>query len=118
MTRKQSEERRQRIVELTRQGRSAAQIADELKINARTVVRVRVERGVAQSGPQRFTADELAQVEAMLDDGCSITEAARTIGRSPCRLWEIYRGRGWTAIEAAQYAALRFEMRRKRGIDI
>lgn len=118
LTKAQTQERYQRIAELTRQGQSAAQIADELKITQRTVVRARVAMGVAQPPPRYFTDEERAQIEAMLEDGCSVLEIARTLGRHPANLWRQYPGRGWTREEGARFGSLVWQTRLRRGIEI
>lgn len=118
LTKVQTEARRQRIVELTQLGWSAAEIAHECKTTARTVERTRVKMGVAQPPPRRLTADEVARIEAMLADGASITDVARSVGRSIDYLQRRFRGRGWTRSQAGQFAALRWQMRSRLGIDI
>lgn len=97
------EERRDRIAALTRQGWSAAAIARELGVTVRTVVRAREHRDCRVYVPRRFTADEIAQVEAMLDDGCSYTEVARTLGRNVTVVLQRWPGRGWTKAQAAAH---------------
>jgi transposase-like protein len=109
-TRDHTEERRDRIAELTRQGWSVRQIAAELGCNTRTVNRGRRARGVTQPATRRMTADEIARGEAMIADGCSLAEIGRTLGRpvtgeSAIRIrWA---GQGWTPEQTGQYNRLR-----------
>lgn len=118
MPRPLPEEQRQRIVHLTRDGWSAAEIARELKITSRTVERTRVKMGVAQPPVRRLTADEVARIEVMLADGASIADVARSVGRSIDYLQRRFRGRGWTRSQAGQFAVLCRDMRLRRGIEI
>lgn len=91
-------ERHARIVALTKAGHTARQIAEAVGVHIRTVTRVRTAHGVAQPGPRHFTPAEIAAVEAMLDDGVSYAEVARTLGRYPGTLIERWPGRSqWTA---------------------
>lgn len=71
----------ERIVELTRNGWSGAQIADELGMSTRTVSRVRSRAGVASFRHRKLTEAETQFLRQLLEDGCTYGEAARTIGR-------------------------------------
>jgi len=95
------------VAKLTRQGWSAQQIADELNVTTRTVVRSRKRSGILGSPPQWMTDEELAIAERMLDDGASLTEVARTLDRHPTSIWKRFRGRGWTPAQTGQHNALR-----------
>jgi len=112
LPRNRIEARHQQVVKLTRQGCSAAQIADRLNITRRTVVRIRKLHGIAQPPLHRYSAEEIAAIEQLLDDGCSLAEVARTIGRPAPYLWRRYAGRGWTPSQAGQFG----NMLRKMGI--
>ena len=78
----------ERFIELDAQGRSASEIARALGTCARTISRWRKVAGRSQGeGRKPPTAPELLQqARALIDDGCSIAEAARTIGVSPMTL--------------------------------
>lgn len=104
-----AEERRARVAELTKRGMSASLIADILKVTDRTVVRDRKVAGISQPGPRLLTPEEVEVVERLLDDGASLTEAARTIGRNRASLHHNnrFKGRAWTRQQVADYAALR-----------
>lgn len=104
-------ERREKVAAMTKQGYSAADIAAILRITERTVQRYRVRTGCAQPKRPPLTPEELARVEQLLNDGCSIAEAARTIGRAQTNLQQRFRGRGWTRQQRAEYLAMVRRMR-------
>ncbi|UXA19498.1 helix-turn-helix domain-containing protein [Mycobacterium sp. SMC-4] len=110
MSRRTSERtlmRRERIVELTRNGCSAREIASILGITRRTVVRVREATGTSQPvAGVPLTADQVRQAERLLDDGCSISEAARTIGCSYHTLHRRFPDRVWTREQCVEHAAM------------
>lgn len=103
------------ILELTRRGLSADQIARRLKVCTRTVHRARVRNGVGQpnrrTGP-RYTPEFLAKAEAHLDEGWSFREIGRTYGVDPERLSRKFPGRGWTKAQASELGAIRREEKR------
>lgn len=113
LTEVEIQERWDRVVALTLRGVSAPDIAHQLGITERSVMRIRKNRMVAKPSPKRFTAEELATIEKMLDDGCSIAEAARTVGRIPQVVGKRFRGRGWTLAQASEWGALMLETRRR-----
>lgn len=100
----------ERVVALTKQGWSAQAIAEELGCGPSTVRRARQRAGVARPAPRFLTPDEIATVEALLADGASLAEAARSIGRQhSTSLVHRFPGRGWTAQESGQFAmAIRY----------
>jgi IS30 family transposase len=57
-------------------------IARMLGVCERTVTRDRVEMKVARPAPRKFTSDDHARAEALIADGCSLREVARTMDRS------------------------------------
>ncbi|OBJ10742.1 helix-turn-helix domain-containing protein, partial [Mycobacterium sp. 1465703.0] len=87
--------RDKRIAELTAQELSASTIAKLVGVSTRTVVRARGRAGVAKpfSGANRMTADEQRRAAALLDDGASYGEVARTLGRSPDTIMKHFPGR-------------------------
>lgn len=86
-----------RIAELTLAGYSAAEIATQIGITARTVVRARSRTGASRpcNHNNYMTPAEMARAEALLDDGASLSEVARTLGRSTVTLSKWFPGRGW-----------------------
>lgn len=106
-------ERRRMVITLTRQGVSASQIADRIGVRKRSVTRIRSAAGIAQSGGSPMTGRELLRARALLDDGASYHEVARTLGR-PARTVERHLPgyRKMTPAEASQAAALGRELAR------
>jgi len=83
MSIEEARERRRRVVELTQQGRSAAEIARELGVNSRIVVRHRSAAGVARQKAPLLTAEERDWIAAARADGMPSTWIAETIGCHP-----------------------------------
>lgn len=114
--------RRERVVELTRQGHSASQIAAFLHVSKRSVQRIRTEMGVAQPqhGPA-MTEDELRTAAELINDGCSYSEVARTLGRNPHTIRRHFPGQGWSVGEGARMACFNRwakERAQKVGIEL
>lgn len=109
-----TETRRRRVGELTRQGLSLNTIADILKVTQRTVARDRKAIGIAAPPPRHYTDEELDTVERLLDDGASLSEAARTIGRSEHGLHKHprFKGRAWTSQQCVEFAVFCAKMSR------
>ncbi len=95
-----------RIVDLTCEGWTAAQIAQETGVTARTVTRIRRRCGVAGPVYPRLSDEELELAERMLADGASIVDVARTLGRSEDAMRKRFRGRGWSNAQVAEYRAM------------
>ena len=97
-----------RIVALTRAGVSVPNIAQLVGVSDRTVVRVRGRRGIGQpwSGANPFTDDEKLAAAALLDDGASVEEVARTLHRSSTTVHRHFPGRAWSRVQAGQFAAM------------
>lgn len=93
----------ERVVELTRHGKSAAEIAAVLGCSDRHVVRVRAKLGVAQRVPGRIGDEVFAPVPDMLADGWPLAEIARTLGVSADAVIRRYRGQGWTKSQVAEH---------------
>lgn len=87
--------RDQRIAKLTEDGLTAEAIAAELGVTARTVQRARVRRGVAKPAARRMTAEDLRRARELLDDGASLGEVSRTIGRDLHTIGKHFPGCGW-----------------------
>lgn len=92
---------------MTRNGLSAPQIAEELGVTERTVIRDRIETGCAKVRSTLLTEDELRIAAEMLDDGCPYTEVAQTLGRSATTMAARFPGRGLTHAESGMYNAAR-----------
>ena len=100
-----SDEERDLIVEWTRAGLTAPQIADRLGISDRTVVRVRRARGISQR-TARYTDAEVAQIVALLERGASYREVARTTGHAPDHIARRWPGYGWRPDDCGRIAGL------------
>lgn len=99
-------ERRDRVAVMTRQGRSAPEIAAILGVTERTVIRDRVATGCARPVTWRtLTAEDLQLAQQLLDDGCSVVEVARTVGCSADTIHKHFPGRGWTLAQRCDYIA-------------
>lgn len=95
-----------RIVELVREGLTTTEIANRMKVTRQTVNRAKRDRGLVTRSAPRFTADEIATVEAMLDDGVSYTEIGRTINRPASTICHRWPHRGWSPQQSSELAAL------------
>lgn len=100
-------DRREVVALLTGEGWSAHQIAVQLGVTPRTVGRDRVILGIAEPGPRYFTAEEDRRALAMLTDGASLAEVARTLGRSQRTIYKRYPHMGWTPSQTGEYNSLR-----------
>jgi hypothetical protein len=91
---RQCQERYDDIAELTRRGFSAPQIAAMLNVSTRLVQRARFARGMSRKVTSRpFTSEELAWAEAMVADGASFNEIARTLRRDVTVITARFKGR-------------------------
>ena len=102
----ETNERRDRVTELTRQGLTAKQIAEQLGVTERTISRDRAARGITQPTAPRVTESEFARAKEMLDDGASYEEVARTLRRSHTAFRHRFPGYTLTKEEAAHRAVL------------
>lgn len=103
-----------KIAALTRQGHTANDIAVQLRITPRTVVRHRARAGVAKTRAPFITDAQLAQARQLMEDGCSREETARTVGISVASLTHhIPEFPLWSRAEASTYARACREARRK-----
>jgi predicted ArsR family transcriptional regulator len=99
-----AEQRQEAVRAMTKDGMTAKDIAAHLGISTRQVVRHRVASGVAKPAAPRITEEQTAIAAALLDDGCSLAEAARTVGASPRWARRHFPGRGWSQEEVREYA--------------
>ncbi|MGQ9348911.1 helix-turn-helix domain-containing protein [Mycolicibacterium gilvum] len=105
------QERCERVAAMTRAGYTASQIAVILRITERTVQRYRVRTGCSQPAPLPLTPEEITRAEELLEDGCSLSEVARTIGRSHDAVVRRFQGRGWTRQQRAEFLHMVRRMR-------
>ncbi|MAP64021.1 MAG: hypothetical protein CMH34_09835 [Microbacterium sp.] len=95
------------FIELDARGLSAAEIADIMHVDPRTVTRWRHAAGRSKApAAVRRDGDVRARALALLDEGASFAEAARTVGvcRSTIARWFPDR-RAWTRMEAGRWSA-------------
>ena len=104
--------RRDRVTQLTRQGHTAKHIANLLGVTPRSVTRDRAARGITQPKAPPVTETEFARAHAMLEDGASYEEVARTLRRSHTAFRHRFPGYALTPAEAAQRARLGRQMAR------
>lgn len=114
------ESRRDRVVRLTAQDLSAADIAAIVGCSQRTVVRDRAARKVAKPKVPLLTGEQLALAGRLVEDGCSHMEVARTIGCSQTAITHHFPGTQWTPSQAGTFAVLvrsarQTERRRRAG---
>ena len=94
------------IIDLAQRGVAPRLIAERIGVSPGTVYRIQRQYGLLCGSRRPFTDDELEQAEAMLSDGCSIAETARTLGRSTTVVWRRFRGRGWTREQVIEWQAM------------
>jgi DNA-binding CsgD family transcriptional regulator len=102
----ETNERRDRVTQLTHQGHTAKHIAALLGVTPRTVTRDRAARGITQPQPTRVSEAEFERAKTMLEDGASYEEVARTLRRSHTAFRRRFPGYALTPAEASQRAAL------------
>lgn len=95
---------RTRVYELTRTGHSAREIAAQLGITTRTVIRHRRATGCAEPVPVPLTPRQEADARRLLDDGASLTEAARTVGCSQRALYRRWPDAAWSGDQVQEFA--------------
>ena len=108
---KSAKDRDDQIIRLTRLKVSTKQIAKMLNCSERTVSRVRKNNNCLVQPPSKpFTKDELEKAKAILENGGTYTEAAKTIrgnGSSGQSLKAKLPGyKVWTRKESSNHAAL------------
>lgn len=97
------EYRREMIARLTREGRSATEIAARLRISVRTVYRYRQITGASRNRCSPMSEDELAIARMLLEDGASYGEVGRTLGRRGFTISRRFPGRGWGVGAGGEY---------------
>lgn len=104
------DERIERVTDLTCAGMTAGEIAEKLGVTRRTVTRLRIRGGVSERPSSRLDADELNTARRLLDEGCSYTEVARTLGRSHSTISRHFPARGASPEQAAELRRLRYAL--------
>lgn len=93
---------RDQVKDLTLQGMTAAEIAEQLHCSASSVTQIRVKLGI--TNPTHWMTDERkAQIQQWLDDGWSFAEISRTEGVAQETLRRHFPGRQWTPEQRLDY---------------
>lgn len=105
LTREGRDARRERVVQLTRSGYSAADIAFIVGISVRSVTRNRALAGLTADYVRRPepTEDQLVAAKRLLVDGASYPEVARTLGFNATTWRKHHPGYEWTPSEVGTY---------------
>jgi DNA-binding NarL/FixJ family response regulator len=91
------------ILALRATGRPTSAIARQLGISERTVQRRLKTHGLNRSSPNHgkpITAERLAQIKAMLDDGCSHREIGLTLHVGVHTIRKYFPGTAWTQAQS------------------
>lgn len=93
------------IIQLAKDRWPTKQIAETVGCCTATVTRHRIEAGYRQNKAGRpVDAEELARAKALLEDGCSYKEVARTLGRSQSKQYrDLLPGMGWPISSGGQH---------------
>ena len=99
-------QRRPIVAEYVRQGLDNQQIATQLGVSERTVIRDKRALGLAAPVIPPLPPEKWVEAKQLLDEGAPYSEVARTIGRSWQRVQHRFPGMGWTRQDAGRYARL------------
>lgn len=108
---------REKLLRLHSEGLNATQLAAELGYSVKTIQRHRRRLGLTIPPPPqtRITPEWTARVQALLDDGVSIREAALTMGCDRKTIYRRFKGQGWSQKEAGEFAmAIRYARKQKQ----
>lgn len=88
-------------------GMTASQIATRFGVTTRTVQRWRASLGVTHRQSVAYPQRVHSQIEQLVDGGCPIKEAARTVGVSATTAYRWLPDRErWTRSQVGEYAAM------------
>ena len=96
-------ERTETVRRLTREGRSASEIAVILGVTKRTVMRHRQAAGISRPWRTPLTSDQIARMAALLADGVSREETARTLGVHPKTVRRYFPDARWSHQQAGSW---------------
>ncbi|AYN56847.1 helix-turn-helix DNA-binding domain protein [Arthrobacter phage Andrew] len=94
-------------LELHAEGITARQAAERLGVSPRTIQRTRDRLGLSQpttGGGKRPTPEQLEYARQLLEDGCSMTDAARSAGTTFNALKRRWPDKVWDPTTVGQYA--------------
>lgn len=94
---------RAEFTRLNAEGWTLPQLAEHFKIHPTYASRLRTKLGIIAPTRLDLTAERLANIERMIEDGMSFKEIHRTEGVDMETLKKYFPGRGWTPAQAAEY---------------
>lgn len=105
----------EKVREMTELGMTAKQVAEELGVTPKAVLRVRSRLGIVKAAPP-FSEQELRRADELLTDGASYKDVALTLGRSIGAIHKRFPGRGWTPKQCGELAGAirKYNQKRKR----
>lgn len=108
------------IAELSLNGMSASQIAEQVGCNRRTVIRVSKTQGITAPSSNEFvskpiSADRLTAAKELLDDGAPHAEVAAALRINRRTLQKHFPGTQWTKEQKASHLAA-IRSARKAGV--
>lgn len=107
----------ERVIELSRDNVRPKEIADILKISERTVHRYRRRAGFPTQPSEPWTAEDQRRADMLFDDGCSLNEVARTLGRTDTVIKRHCPGRKWTREQEKEWMSKPYRtLRRQLGL--
>lgn len=115
MTKPMPKDVQEKLLRLHQEGLNATQLAAELGYSVKTIQRHRKGLGLTIPAPPRcqITPEWTARVQALLDDGVSIREAALTMGCSRETIGRHFKGQGWSYGQAGKFAMALRQVSRK-----
>lgn len=96
-------ERRKRVLALRADGLTTAQMAAVLGVHRSTIKRDTHAVGAPVPNRRVLPPEVWERVEELLDDGCSATEAGRTVGVTATAVLARFPGRGWTPQQSNEH---------------
>ena len=94
---------RAEFTRLNADGWTRTQLAAHFNINPRSVTRLRAKLGISGRTNNTLAPERLKQVEAMLTDGASQKETARTLGVDRETIRAHFPGSGWNLSESKTF---------------
>lgn len=96
-----------------RSGMSAARLAERFNVTTKTVERWRRRLNVSHPVTAKYPPSVRHRLEALVEDGCPIKEAARTVGIAPRTAYRwLPDHQRWTREETGRYAVMVRELGR------
>lgn len=95
---------RTEFTRLNAEGWTITQLAAHFGINPRSVTRLRRKLGISGRNGNTIAPERLAQIAAMLEDGASQKETARTLGVDREAIRAHFPGSGWTSSQGGTFA--------------